>query len=314
MVFKSPGGGRKWPQEKSIRWTLQHRPSMRQLEAWLKVDCCGGIRRYNVTDWSVIAGVFYSATEQMDGDEELATMTIAKREKWQATWIRTMVGIVYAIATNSYFMLANSNEQASISVETNIMENPEYTGIAPFRQDKRNLCREIWRLMQDVGRCYSRVAANDVQTLSTIRKMKRASTSKRKRRFDQTQKSCDSFRDNREMETSSDEMDNLSDQDKSSTSDSSSSDEKDASDRWGHIVPRPNMVGTSPSGHPDRKPCIHHLQFRCKWGSTCQLWHPGECVSWANKAQCLYGKYCLFRHNETIQQVKHNGERKAHRS
>ena len=140
MVFRTPGGGRKWPKEKIIRWTLQHRPNINQLREWTKVDCCGGTRRYNVQDWAVIAGVFYGITEQMDGDEEMAAMTIANREKWQAKWIRAMVGIVYAIATNSHFMLANSNEQASFNCRIEHHGKPRICRDSPISaRDERSM-------------------------------------------------------------------------------------------------------------------------------------------------------------------------------
>ena len=64
-------------------------------------------------------------------------------------------------------------------------------------------------------------------------------------------------------------------------------------DRSNSAPPR----GKSPSGQWDKGVCRNYLKFRCKFGDSCNNYHPPACRDW-KKNNCWLGGKCNFLHGD----------------
>ena len=55
--------------------------------------------------------------------------------------------------------------------------------------------------------------------------------------------------------------------------------------------------GKSPSGRMSRWPCKDYLKGTCN-NSSCERWHPPECLFYKNKNGCRFGEKCSFAHRQ----------------
>ena len=72
--------------------------------------------------------------------------------------------------------------------------------------------------------------------------------------------------------------------------------------------------GKSPSGRMSRWPCKDYLKGICT-NSSCEKWHPPECLFYKTKSGCRLGKKCSYAHRQVEEQPsnrsKKNGEKSA---
>ena len=59
--------------------------------------------------------------------------------------------------------------------------------------------------------------------------------------------------------------------------------------------------GRSPSGRTSRWPCKDYLRGICN-NSSCNRWHPPECLFYKNKSGCRFGEKCSFAHRQVDEQ------------
>ena len=59
--------------------------------------------------------------------------------------------------------------------------------------------------------------------------------------------------------------------------------------------------GKSPSGRMSRWPCKDYLKGTCN-NSSCEKWHPPECLYYKTTSGCRFGEKCSFAHRQVGQQ------------
>ena len=59
--------------------------------------------------------------------------------------------------------------------------------------------------------------------------------------------------------------------------------------------------GKSPSGRMFRWPCKDYLRGTCN-NSSCEKWHPPECLFYKTKSGCRFGEKCAFAHRQVDEQ------------